>query len=130
MKRNVILLTIVAVVFLTSSCTSVRKSISTGYVDNLKIEPLKESQYDILKEVEGYGNASQFLFFGAWSKFSNERGVVGKALAKATYDAISKIEGADMLIAPKYEIENTNFLIFKTAKVKVKAKALQIKTTK
>lgn len=130
MKRNGVFLIIVAITILASSCTSVRKTISTGYIDNVMIEPLNETQYFVLNEVEGFGEASQFLFFGAFSKFSNETGVVGKALGKATYDAISKVEGADMLLAPKYEIENTNFLIFKTATVKVKAKAIEIKTTK
>jgi hypothetical protein len=130
MKRKGFLLVLFICAILATSCTSVRKTISTGYFQDLKIEPLKESQYDVIHEVEGYGEATQFLFFGAFSKFSKERGVVGKALGKATYDAISKVEGADMLIAPKYEVEYSNFLIIKTATVRVKSKAIQIKTTK
>jgi len=130
MKNKAILIIIVTVAIFSTSCVSVRKTIATGNIGAILIEPLKVSQYDILKEVEGYGKATQFLIFGAFSKFSNERGVVGKAMGKATYDAVSKVEGADMIIAPKYEIESTNFLIFKQATVKVKAKALEIKSTK
>ena len=130
MKRKHVLFIVVVCAVILSSCTSVRKTISTAYFADLKIEPLKEHQYEVIREVKGYGDATQFLMFGAFSKFSNETGVVGKALGKATYDAISKVEGADMLIAPKYEVEYTNFLIIKTATVRVKAKAIQIKTTK
>lgn len=113
------------------SCTSVRKTMSSLGVQNMKIEPLTPAQYEILGEVEGYGEASRFLIFGAtFNKYSDIPGVEGKAAGQATYDAISKLEGADMLIAPRYEMETFSVLgIYKTARVKVKAKAISIKST-
>ena len=130
MKNKSVLFIIVLAAIVLASCVSVRKTVSTGGIGSILVEPLKVNQYDILKEVEGYGTATQFLIFGAFSKFGTEKGVVGKAIAKATYDAISKVEGADMIIAPKYEIESVNYLLFQKATVKVKAKALEIKSTK
>ncbi len=126
MKKNLIL-SLVAIALLAFSCTSVRKSMSTVGVQDLKIEPLGPSQYEILGEVEGYGEAARFLIFGAtFNKFSDIPGVEGKAAGKAMYNAISMHEGADVLLAPKYETEVFDALIFKKAKVKVKAKAVRI----
>jgi hypothetical protein len=129
MKTKSLILALFASVLLIS-CTSVRKTISTASTGSIKIESFDKTQYDILSEVEGYGSATQFLFFGIWNKFGAERGVVGKALGKATYDAISKVEGADILIYPKYEIEHKRYPLIQKATVKVKAKAIQIKATK
>ena len=129
MKAKSLVLALFAALLLIS-CTSVRKTISTASTGSIGLMPFDKTQYDVLSEVEGYGSGTQFLFFGIWNKFGSERGVVAKALGKATYDAISKVEGADILIYPKYEIEHKRFLIIQKATVKVRAKAIQIKSTK
>lgn len=117
---------------LIASCTSINRTISTVGVHEIFIEPLTPSQYEILGEVDGYGEASRFLIFGStFQKYSNLPGVEGKAAGKATYNAISKLEGADMLIAPRFEVETYSFIgLYKKSRVKVKAKAIQIKSTK
>ena len=128
MKKNLIL-PLIAIALLAFSCTSVRKTMSMVGVQDIKIEPLKSDQYEILGEVEGYGEAARFLIFGAtYNKYGDIPGVEGKAAGKAMYNAISMHEGADVLLAPKYDIEIFDALIFKKAKVKVKAKAVRIIT--
>ena len=98
-------------------------------VQNVELQPLGPDQYEILGEVEGYGEATRFLIFGAtMNKFSDIPGVEGKAAGKAMYNAISMHEGADVLLAPKWDTEVFDALIFKKAKVKVKAKAVKIIT--
>lgn len=125
--RKTLILSLVAIALLAFSCTSVRKSMSMVGVQDVKIEPLGPDQYEILGEVEGYGEAARFLIFGAtFNKYSDIPGVEGKAAGKAMYNAISMHEGADVLLAPKYETEVFDALIFKKAKVKVKAKAVRI----
>ena len=128
MKKTLIL-SLVAIALLAFSCTSVRKTMSMVGVQNVELQPLGPDQYEILGEVEGYGEATRFLIFGAtMNKFSDIPGVEGKAAGKAMYNAISMHEGADVLLAPKWDTEVFDALIFKKAKVKVKAKAVKIIT--
>ena len=116
MKKTLIL-SFVAVALLTFSCTSVRKTMSEVGVQHVELEPLKPDQYEIMGEVEGFGEAARFLIFGAtWNKYGNIPGVEGKAAGKAMYNAISMQEGADVLLAPKYDVEVFDALIFKKAK--------------
>ena len=131
MKKTAVFL-LLAIAFICFSCTSVRKTMSSVGIQNIKIEPLSQDQYDVLGQVEGYGEAARFLFFGSSLKrYSDLPGVEGKAAGKATYNAISQLEGADILIAPRYEVEKLNVMgLFVKARVKVKAKAVQIKTTR
>ena len=127
--RKTVILSLVAIALLAFSCTSVRKTMSMVGVQNVELQPLGPDQYEILGEVEGYGEAARFLIFGATiNKFSDIPGVEGKAAGKAMYNAISMHEGADVLLAPKYDTEVFDALIFKKAKVKVKAKAVRIIT--
>jgi hypothetical protein len=127
--RKTVILSLVAIALLAFSCTSVRKTMSMVGVQNVELQPLGPDQYEILGEVEGYGEATRFLIFGAtMNKFSDIPGVEGKAAGKAMYNAISMHEGADVLLAPKYDTEVFDALIFKKAKVKVKAKAVRIIT--
>ncbi len=111
-----------------ASCSTAYKSINSGAVANVSLEPLKPDRYIILEEVEGEGKAAGLGaggggFFGGMSR-------VDKAKRNAEYQAISKVEGADMLLAPRFEIETFSFLfIFSSAKVKVKAKAVRVKAT-
>ena len=127
--KKILILSLVAIAIMAFSCTSVRKTMSTVGVTNVEIEPLGPDQYEFMGEVEGYGEATRFLIFGAtFNKFSDVPGVEGKAMGKAMYNAISMQEGADVLFAPRYDTEVFDALIFKKAKVKVKAKAVRIIT--
>jgi len=128
MKKTVSLILVFAVIAsVLSSCSSAYKSIDTGTVANIELEPLKPERYVILEEVEGFGTAAG-LGSGAGLLSGVPR--LDKAKRNAEYQAISKVEGADMLLAPRYEIESFNFLFFfSSVKVKVKAKAIRIKAT-
>lgn len=118
------LFSILALVLVLSSCSSAYKSINSGKVADIELQPLTPDRYIILGEVEGYGTAAGLG--GAIAL----NGRVEKAKRNAEFQAISKIEGADMLLAPRYEIETFAFpLFFSSAKVKVKAKAVRIKAT-
>jgi hypothetical protein len=106
------------------SCSSAYKSINSGRVADIELQPLAPDRYIILGEVEGYGTAS-----GLGGGIAL-RGRIEKAKRNAEFQAISKVEGADMLLAARYEIETFVFpLFFSSAKVKVKAKAVRIKAT-
>jgi hypothetical protein len=131
MKKTIIYL-LSAFVLINFSCTSIHKTMSSVGVQDIKIQPLTPDQYEVMGQVEGYGEATRILFFGAnFKSYSDLPGVEGKAAGKATYNAISQLEGADILIAPRYEVEKFDFLgIYAKARVKVKAKAVQIKSTR
>lgn len=94
---------------------------SSTQISNVSLNPLTREQYSILQDVEGNGNATSVLCFGLGSK--------DRAMNRAMYEAIGKIPGADMLIAPRYDIQKNSFLFFFTTyDIKVKGKAIQIKT--
>ncbi len=112
--------------FCSFGCTTAYKSIGVASVADIKLEPLKPADYIILEEVEGVGSKGSFL--GGFG-FALD-GVTEKAQRDAAYQAVSRVEGADMLLAPRYEIETFLFpIFFGKAKVKVKAKAIRILTS-
>ena len=90
------------------SCSTAYKSIGITSVADVKLEPLKPTEYVILDEVEGVGKKGGFL--GGFGFALN--GLTEKAKRDAAYQAVSKVEGADMLLAPRYEIETFIFPIF------------------
>ena len=123
--KNLIKFIAVFFLFITFGCSSAYKSIRATEVAPIEIAPLKRNEYVIMNEVEGNGQKSSI--FGL---LLNMDAVVSLAQRDASFQAVSKVEGADMLIAPRYEIETFNFLgIYKQAKVKVKAKAIRIKAS-
>ena len=103
-------------------CVSDKRIMSqTGF--EVKLDPLPRADYMILQDAEGTGSASAFLF--------GIGNCINAAKENAMFEAISKIMGADMLIAPRYEIHSIGFLgIYKSVKVTVKAKAVQLKSDK
>jgi hypothetical protein len=106
-----------------SGCESFNRTIERTSLANLSINPLDKDQYNILEDTQGTGSASGVLGFGIGS-------CTERAKHLAEYEAIGKIPGADMLIAPRYEIHIISFLFFfKKSTVIVKAKAIQLKTT-
>jgi hypothetical protein len=108
-----------AIILALAGCTTSTRMMSSGQFAELKFAPLTKDQYTILKDVDGTGTASSFLIFGA-------KDCAGRAKNAAMYEAIGKIPGADLLIAPRYEIEKYTFLfIYKRVSVKVKAKAIE-----
>jgi hypothetical protein len=112
-----------------ASCSSAYKSINTGGVANIELERIKPDRYVILDEVEGYGTAAG-LGSGSSILAQGVNARLEKAKRNAEYQAISKVEGADMLLAPRYEIESFSIpMLFSSYKVKVKAKAVRIKST-
>lgn len=114
------LLTILVVLVVTS-CTTTSRVTNFGQISDLKLAPLATEQYSILKDVEGSATASNVLIFGL--------GYMQKAKNGAMYEAIGKIPGADMLIAPRFEVDKFSVPFFyNRVTVKVKAKAVQLKT--
>jgi len=100
---------------------------------------------DIGKPVEGSGSATTilgFLSIGSPGKLADgvaygsgeSSGVFGfvgggaeqDAKAGAAYEAIHSAN-ADYIVNPRYELETTNYLLFKTVKVKVKGNAGKVK---
>jgi len=123
-------------------CSSAVKTIPGA-----SIEPQK-ADYKILGEITGQGEATRIIGInfktlfskkGAWRTVPVIAGgfnpmallgempsAVGDAKELAMYDAISKLDNADMMIDPKWSIEETNLFIIDTAKATVKAKGIQL----
>lgn len=128
MKKSIYVSVVLLSAFCLSSCSSAWKTINVGRVGNVELEPIKPDRYVILEEVEGYSKASGLGPAMSLMTGINKR--VSKATSNADFQAISKVEGADMLLSPRYEIQTTSFLfLFSSANVKVKAKAVRIKAT-
>ena len=132
--KNVIKSLFVAVVAAValSSCTTLDRSIQTVPVAAVEIEPLKRSEYVLMDEVEGFGTSSKFLSINIAAIASGDESATttGIAKSKARYDALSKLEGADALVAPKMEVEVFRLgFLYEKATVKIRAKAIRIKTS-
>ncbi len=109
MKKISILLLIITIVF--EGCRHEYRSMQQTTA-SLTIIPSKE-QYTILGDVEGEGHAKG-------------KGIKAIDMAKenALYTAIGQLKGADLLLAPRFEITVKG----RRVHVTVKAKAIQLKT--
>ncbi len=119
--KKMIRICVVSIIAFTE-CTSSTRIMSSAEFSGIPLAPITKEQYSILQDVDGTGMATSVLFFGSAN-------CMKRAEDAAKYQAIGKIPGADMLIAPRYEVEQSTFLFFyKRITVKVKAKAVQLKT--
>jgi hypothetical protein len=118
MKKIVILL--IAITCFSIGCASSNNFISTVSLSGVAIEPLKSSEYMILGDTEGSGSSWSILFipFG------------GSAEQEAYNNAVSKVKGADALIAPRIHQSSFFAFFFSTQTVKITAKAIRIKEHK
>ncbi|MCF7809678.1 hypothetical protein K9N50_01680 [bacterium] len=134
--KKLIFVAIIACCILLSGCTFMqmdRGSIQT-------VANLDKDQYEITGDIEGNASVTTVFFFFAIGLESNygtlynptfhtpwdngHGGVEGMAI----YNAIENSDGADMIIAPRFETRVTGFPPFywKTT-VKVKGKGIKIK---
>ena len=126
MRRSILSTLLVAILLGLAGCSTAYKSIGVASVADVKLEPLSPGEYIILEEVEGLGRKGAFL--GGFGFALNR--ITEKAKREAAYQAVSRVEGADMILAPRYEIETFIFpLFYGMARVKVKAKAIRILTS-
>jgi hypothetical protein len=137
--------TITAIITLTSfgGCAVLRSNTSAVTVNNVSLEALKSSEYEVLGETEG--TASQTTILGCVSYGDMGTIVIplpiigffliysgGKEIEnQAKTFAIHNKEGSDALISPR--TEGSNFFIpgiYSNEYVRVKAKAIKIKERK
>ena len=72
---------LLAIALLSFSCTSIRKTMSSVGVHDIKLQPLSPDQYVVLGQVEGYGEAVRILLFGSTFKsYSDIPGVEGTVM--------------------------------------------------
>lgn len=129
MKRLVVSLFILTISFITFGCTT------NTIVDPVGQLRLKEQNYSISGETTGEKTVTRVLVFFPliWDAgFTSEESMPWYAplteIAKegAMYDALGKLKNADMITAPKYTIENNNYLLFQTVTVTVKCRGIQL----
>jgi hypothetical protein len=138
--KRVPLLTLAALVTTLSGCTFHYNSMQQAHLGGLQIQPLTAEQYEIIGDVKGSGKATYFLFFelnnqtqyageivsGGWG-FSDW--FMNSAYRSAHFQAIKSAQGADALIAPRYEVQSWGApWVLTTTTVTVYAKAIRLKS--
>ena len=130
----------IAAVFMVG-CSSTSKTMPGG-----SLVPQK-ADYTILGEVTGKGEATRIIginFKTLFAKKSGSRDITvsaagfnplsligelptaeGDAKTLAMYDAVSKLDAADMMLDPKWTVEGTNLFVIQTATATLKARALK-----
>ncbi|EOQ95237.1 hypothetical protein LEP1GSC195_2645 [Leptospira wolbachii serovar Codice str. CDC] len=127
MKKSLLFL-IVAVAFV-ANCSSTTKTIPGLYTENVTLAP---ADYTISGDTTGKSCGGRILIFP--TGVTNKNGFVTSVFtadyieAQAIFDAISKVEGANYLVNPRFEFETTNYLFASSTCVTVKAKAVTLKT--
>lgn len=127
MKKS--LLFLIAAVAFVANCSSTAKTMPGLHTESVSLAP---ADYTISGDTTGKSCGGMFLIFptGRTYKF----GFVSTAFttnfveAQAIFDAISKVEGANYLVNPRFEYESTNYFIASSTCVTVKAKAVTLKT--
>ncbi|WP_246838037.1 hypothetical protein [Leptospira levettii] len=93
---------------------------------------LAPADYTISGDTTGKSCGGRFLIFP--TGITNKSGYISTAFTadyletQAIFDAISKVEGANYLVNPRFEYESTNYYIASSTCVTVKAKAVTLKT--
>lgn len=91
------------------------------------------ASYDVVSDAEG--NAEGTVILGFIYLGDDERGSIGfggpislvdPVESAAVYDAIASVPGADAVIAPRFVNESTNYILWRTQRSTVKAKAIRI----
>lgn len=121
-------------------CTFHYNTMQQAHLGGLQFQPLTPEQYEILGDVKGAGKATYFLFFevnnqtqyagemvsGGWG-LSNW--FINSAYRQAHFQAIKSAQGADALIAPRYEVQTWGApWVLTTTTVTVYAKAIRLKS--
>jgi len=134
MSRTIVIL-VLAGCFLLSGCTFMQ--MDRGTIQT--VANLDKDQYEITGDIEGNASVTTVLLifqigmketYGSFHNpnkpWGNSHGAVQ---SMAIYDAIENSDGADMIIAPRFEMRVTGFPPFywKTS-VKVKGKGIKIKS--
>jgi len=131
MKKLVVSLFIFTISFITFGCST------NTIVDPVGQLRLKEQNYTLTGETTGEKTVVRFLVFRPiiWDSgytAGNEpfypfgASLVDIAKEGAMYDALGKLKNADMITAPRYTIEDSNFLIFEKVTVTVKCRGIQL----
>ncbi|MEB3222273.1 MAG: hypothetical protein VKS61_09370 [Candidatus Sericytochromatia bacterium] len=135
--RSVKTLALVLSALAATGCTFHVNTISHAGLGDLQFAPLGPDQYEILSEVKGSGKATYFLWFEVNNQIQYSGEIVGHASSwwlnsayrKAHYAAIKSVPGADMLIAPRYEVETWGApALLNTTTVTVYAKAIRLRS--
>ncbi|MCT8333529.1 hypothetical protein NUH30_07575 [Leptospira sp. 85282-16] len=127
MKKSLLFL-IVAVAFV-ANCSTTTKTIPGLYTDNVTLAP---ADYTISGDTTGKSCGGRILIFP--TGITNKNGFVSTVFttdyleAQAIFDALSKVEGANYLVNPRFEYETTNYLLLSNTCITVKAKAVTLKT--
>ncbi|MGV3666140.1 MAG: hypothetical protein ACO1NV_08410 [Leptospira bouyouniensis] len=127
MKKS--LLFLIAVVAFVANCSSTTKTIPGLTTETVALAP---ADYTISGDTTGKSCGGSFLIFP--TGVTNKNGFVSNAFtanyieAQAIFDAISKVEGANYLVNPRFEYESTNYFIASSTCITVKAKAVTLKT--
>jgi hypothetical protein len=123
------LLFLIAAVAFVANCSTTTKTIPGLTTETVALAP---ADYTISGDTTGKSCGGMFLIFPTGK--TNKNGFVSTAFttnfveAQAIFDAISKVEGANYLVNPRFEYESTNYLIYASTCVTVKAKAVTLKT--
>ncbi|MCW7494356.1 hypothetical protein ND861_17050 [Leptospira sp. 2 VSF19] len=127
MKKSLLFL-IVAVAFV-ANCSSTTKTIPGLYTTPVDLAP---ADYTISGDTTGKSCGGRILIFptGATRKIGFVSSVFTNDYieAQAIFDAISKVEGANYLVNPRFEYESTNYFFASSTCITVKAKAITLKT--
>ncbi len=132
MKNLLFAVCLIALVSFVSGCSSLNMSQISAPVQ-VRVEAPVKADLKVGEKISG--ESSQSILFGLFTlgggnKFvdgvdygvqQNALGLVdpvSKVKAAAAYDAVSK-SGADVIVAPKYKVEVTSYLIYKTIVVTV-----------
>ncbi|TGM79713.1 hypothetical protein [Leptospira bouyouniensis] len=127
MKKS--LLFLIAAVAFVANCSTTTKTFPGLTTETVALAP---ADYTISGDTTGKSCGGRILIFetGRTYKF----GFVSNAFttdyleSQAIFDAISKVEGANYLVNPRFEYESTNYFFGSSSCVTVKAKAVTLKT--
>jgi hypothetical protein len=125
MKKTILLLSTLFVLFTTSCKSTLASATSTPLAVTEDIRPLDaDITVDTKNKISGQSKTLYFLFFRL-SGDSTRSGLTGlfsakvnKAKAAAAYKAV-KSSGCDVIVHPNYEVDVEDYVFFKKINVKV-----------
>lgn len=134
-KTNLMLLLALAIALLTG-CSAKFNSVQPVGIRNIELEPLKSSEYEIVKNVTGKATVKTFLIFriegenksgflASNLKFESD---IDLAKGNAIYNAINNNDDIDALLCPKFtKISSGIPFLYTVTTVTVKGKGIKIK---
>jgi hypothetical protein len=136
MKKTSFMLIIALAIALLTGCSANFNSVQPIGIKNLELEPLKSSEYEIIKDVTGSATVKTFLIFrvegennfGFLASNLSMKSGVDLAKGNAIYNAINNNDDIDALLCPKFtkKYSGIPFLYTETT-VTVKGKGIKIK---